>query len=289
MYTSWWQGHGVGLCWVQRMLSVPQCTLQLMTRTWSWLLLVMGSQNVISSSMCTTTDDKDMEVASVGNGITECDQYLNVHNSWWQGMKLASVGNGFTKCDQYRNVHYTWWQEHGVGFCWQWVQRMLSVPQCTLQLMTRTWSWLLLVMGSQNVISSSMCTTTDDKDMEVASVGNGITEYDQYLNVHNSWWQGMKLASVGNGFTKCDLYRNVHYTWWQGHGVGFCWEWVHRIWSVSQCALQLMTRTWSWFLLVMGSQNVTSTSMCTTAGDKDIELASVGNGFTECDQYLNVH
>ena len=29
--------------------------------------------------MYTTADDKDMELASVGNGITECDQYLNVH------------------------------------------------------------------------------------------------------------------------------------------------------------------------------------------------------------------
>ena len=52
----------------------------------------MGSQNVISTSMYTTADDKDMELASVGNGFTECDQYLNVHYSWWQG--------------------------HGVGFCW---------------------------------------------------------------------------------------------------------------------------------------------------------------------------
>ena len=57
--------------------------------------------------------------------------------------------------------------------------------------------WFLLVMGSQNMISISMCTTADDKDMGLASVGNGFTEYDQYLN--------------------------VHYSRWQGHGVGFCW------------------------------------------------------------------
>ena len=52
----------------------------------------MGSQIMISISMYTAPDDKDMELASVGNGFTECDQYLNAHYSWWQG--------------------------HGVGFCW---------------------------------------------------------------------------------------------------------------------------------------------------------------------------
>ena len=47
----------------------------------------MGSQSVISTSMYTTAGDKDMGLASIGDGFTECDQYLNVHYSWWQEMK----------------------------------------------------------------------------------------------------------------------------------------------------------------------------------------------------------